>query len=76
MSDDRLECVIHHGGGFDEFNRYGYNGLEEIWQVDPDFWSYFEILGGLKDLGYPKVESLWYYDVMDDNELVMLQDDA
>ncbi|CAK8538837.1 unnamed protein product [Lathyrus sativus] len=76
MSGDRFECVIHHGGGFGEYNKYGYNGLEEIWHVDPDFWSYFEILGGLKNLGYLKVESLWYYDAIDDNELVMLQGDA
>ncbi|CAK8543317.1 unnamed protein product [Lathyrus sativus] len=76
MSGDMFEFVIHHEGGFGEFNRHSYNGLKEIWQVGPDYWSYFEILRGLKDLGYPKVESLWYYDAMDDNELVILQDDA
>ena len=38
--------------------------------------SYFDVLGELKDLGYSKVESLWYYDAMDDNELVLLKDDA
>ncbi|KAI5447300.1 hypothetical protein KIW84_014959 [Lathyrus oleraceus] len=47
----------------------------EVLQVDPDFWSYFEVLGGLKNLGYSKVESLWYYDVMDDNELILLKYD-
>ncbi|CAK8565422.1 unnamed protein product [Lathyrus sativus] len=73
---DRFDCVINHGGVSDEFNRICYKGLKKIWQVDPDFWSYFKILGGLKNLGYPKVESLWYYHAMDDNELVMLQDDA
>lgn len=73
---DRFECVIHHGRVFVEFNILGYNGLEEVWQVDPDFWSYFEVLDELKDLGYLKLESLWYYDAMDDNELVLLKDDA
>ncbi|KAI5393265.1 hypothetical protein KIW84_060400 [Lathyrus oleraceus] len=52
----RFECVIHHGCVFVEFNRLGYKRLDEVWQVDPDLWSYFEVLGGLKDLGYPKVE--------------------
>ncbi|KAI5417934.1 hypothetical protein KIW84_042531 [Lathyrus oleraceus] len=33
-------------------------------------------MGGLKDLGYPKMESLWYYDAMDINELVLLKDYA
>lgn len=73
---DRFEYVINYVGMFAEFKKLGYNGLEEVWQVDPDFWSYLEVLGELKDLGYSKVESLWYYDVMDDNELVLLKDDA
>lgn len=73
---DMFECVIHHGDVFIEFNRLSYNELEEVCQVDPDFWSYFEVLSGLKDLGYSKVESLWYYDAMDDNELMLLKDDA
>ncbi|KAI5425701.1 hypothetical protein KIW84_031498 [Lathyrus oleraceus] len=76
VMSDMFECVIHHEGMFVEFNILGYDGLEEVWQVDPDFWSYFEVLGGLKDLGYSKVESLWYYDAMDDNELVLLKDDT
>ncbi|KAI5412440.1 hypothetical protein KIW84_057205 [Lathyrus oleraceus] len=76
ISSLRFDCVIYHGGVFVEFNRLGYHGLEKVWQVDPDFWSYFEVLDGLKDLGYSKVESLWYYDAMDDNELVLLRDDA
>ncbi|KAI5395619.1 hypothetical protein KIW84_061967 [Lathyrus oleraceus] len=61
---------------FVEFNILGYDGLEEVWQVDPDFWSYFEMLGELKDLGYSKVRILWYYDAMEDNELVLLKDDT
>lgn len=73
---DRFECVIHHRGVFVEFNKLGYKGLEEVWQVDPDFWNYFEVMDGLKDLGYLKVEILWYYDAMDINELVLLKDDA
>ncbi|CAI8595625.1 unnamed protein product [Vicia faba] len=73
---DRFECVFNHEGVFGVFNRLGYKGLEEIWDVDPDFWSYSEILDGLRDLGYPKLDSLWCYDAMDDNELGLLQDAA
>lgn len=51
---------MHHGGEFAEFTKLGYKGLEEIWDVDPDFWSYFEVLNRLKDLGYPSVDSIWY----------------
>ncbi|KAI5422128.1 hypothetical protein KIW84_045545 [Lathyrus oleraceus] len=49
---------------------------KKVWQIDHDLWSYFEVLGGLKDLGYPKVESLCYYYAMDINELVVLKGDA
>ncbi|KAI5446902.1 hypothetical protein KIW84_014665 [Lathyrus oleraceus] len=73
---DRFQCDIRHWCVFVKFNKLGYKGLEEVLEVDPDFWGYFEILIGLKDLGYPCMESLWYYDAMDINQLVLLKDDA
>lgn len=60
----RFECVVHHGGEFIEFKKLGYNGLHEVWLANPDYWSYFKVLGGLRGLGYPVVESLQYYDAM------------
>ncbi|CAK8578760.1 unnamed protein product [Lathyrus sativus] len=73
--DSRFKCIVHHGGQFAEFTNLGYNGLEETWDVESDFWSYFKVLGGLKDLGYPTIESLWYYDQMECNSIVELKDD-
>ncbi|KAI5427780.1 hypothetical protein KIW84_032983 [Lathyrus oleraceus] len=54
---DRFQCVIHHESVFVKFNRLCYKGLKEVWEVDPDSWSYFEVLSGLKDLEYLKVEN-------------------
>lgn len=33
----RFECVIDHGVKFLEFKKLCYNGLEEVWVVDPDY---------------------------------------
>lgn len=57
-----FKCVVHHSTKFASFTKPGYQGLETIWDVGPDYWSYFEILGMLKDLGYPTVDKIWYYD--------------
>lgn len=77
--EKRLQCIVHHGGEFSkEFYKlikWGYKGLKEIWDIVRDYWSYFEILGKLKDLGYPVVASLWYYDEMDVNDIVLLEND-
>ncbi|KAI5421899.1 hypothetical protein KIW84_045375 [Lathyrus oleraceus] len=35
----------------------------------------FEVLSGLKQLGYPTVESLWYHDTTEINEIVPLKED-
>lgn len=61
----RFECVVHHEGEFLKFKKLGYKELNEVWIVDLDYWSYFEVLGGLRDLRYLDVESLWYCDAMD-----------
>lgn len=55
-------CVVHHSSEFyREFaniTKSGYKGLETIWDVDLDYWSYFEILGNSKGLSYPTVDEL------------------
>ena len=53
--DNHFVCTVHHGGLFCELTKLGYNGLEETWDVDPDYWSYFEVLDVLKKLGYPSI---------------------
>ncbi|KAI5443199.1 hypothetical protein KIW84_012021 [Lathyrus oleraceus] len=73
--DSRFKCIVCHGDEFLEFKKLGYKGLEETRDVDPDFWSYFEVLSGLKDSGYPNVDTLWYYDQVEFNSMVLLKDD-
>ncbi|CAK8575379.1 unnamed protein product [Lathyrus sativus] len=75
--EKRFQCIVHHGGEiskeFSKFSKLGW--LEEIWNVNPDYLSYFEILDKLKDLGYPIVTSLWYYDEMDVNDIILLENE-
>jgi len=59
-------------GSFSELNHLGYNGLEDIWICDLDVLSYFGVVGGLKEMVYCDLESLWFYDLMDVNELIRL----
>lgn len=40
-----------------------------------DYGSYIEVLGSLKDLRYPFVDSLWLYDAMDIIEMPLLKND-
>lgn len=46
--DSHFHCIMHHGGEFVEFTKLGYKGLKETWDVDLDFWTYFEFFSGLK----------------------------
>lgn len=64
-----------YGDEFYEFTKLGYKGLEEIWEVDPVYWSYFEVLCELTSLGYPTVNSLWGYNQMEFNNIVLSKDD-
>lgn len=68
---------MHHASEFSnefaKFKKLGYKWLEEIWDLDLVYWSYFEILGKLIELGYPVVESFWYYDDMEVNDIVLLK---
>lgn len=60
--ESNFEVVVHHGGVFNEFLHTGYEGLEITWLCDPDRWSYVEVLGNLKVLGYTEIDTIWYYD--------------
>ncbi|KAI5427491.1 hypothetical protein KIW84_032773 [Lathyrus oleraceus] len=73
--DNSFECVVHHEGEFSEFTKLGYQGLKEVWKCDHDYRSYFEVFSGLKELGYPIVESLWHHDAIEINEIIPLKDD-
>ena len=66
---------MHHGGAFDKFHHTDYHGKALSWFCELKFWSYFEILGSLKELGYVQVESMWHYDPKDVNELVLEEKD-
>ncbi|KAK2437846.1 hypothetical protein QL285_022691 [Trifolium repens] len=73
---DKLEVIVHHGGGFEEFNHNGYVGANVSWFVDENYFSYFEFVGEIKkELKYPTVDTMWFYDPQDLDELVLLEDD-
>lgn len=40
------------------------------WKYDGDKWSYYEILGIIKEMGYPEVLEMWYDFAGTLNELV------
>ncbi|AES92426.1 hypothetical protein MTR_4g129380 [Medicago truncatula] len=69
------KCVLHHRGHFRRFHHLEYDRLQESWYLDPDFLSYFQVLGGLKEMGYIGIDSLRYHDPKDVNMLVNLRDD-
>ncbi|KOM57951.1 hypothetical protein LR48_Vigan11g098400 [Vigna angularis] len=61
MCDDIFQVVVHHGGTLIKEVLFKYMGVEIVyWDVDPDKWCYFEVLGSLKDLGYMEVKELYY----------------
>jgi len=80
MCDDRFEVVVHHGGYFERNEgRWSYsNGLTSTLACDPDRWSFFEIMGILREMGYVNIKDLWYNvsssEVLENN-LKILNDD-
>jgi len=58
--DDHFEVVFHHGGRFESNGSLQYIGQLSILACDPDRWSYFEIWGILKEMGYAHVKEMWY----------------
>lgn len=74
--EEKFEVVVHHNGEFDGFTHSSYYGLRDSWLCDPNVWSYFGVLGDLKEMGYNNLESLWYYDPVLEDEIVRLRDDV
>jgi len=62
MCDERFEVVVHHSGSFvcHDNGKLDFEGETTKWFCDPDKWSYFEIVGGLKELGHINIKELWY----------------
>ena len=60
MNDEHFEVVFHHGGRFERNGSLQYVEDLSILACDPNTWSYFEILGILKEMGYAIVKEMWY----------------
>ncbi|WVZ25831.1 hypothetical protein V8G54_004375 [Vigna mungo] len=61
MANSDVEVVFHHVGKFQNNGTFSYHyGQTITLNIDPDQWSYFEILSILKEMGYRNVKELWY----------------
>ncbi|KOM34457.1 hypothetical protein LR48_Vigan02g060700 [Vigna angularis] len=61
MCNDMFQVVVHHSETLIKEVPFKYMGVEIVyWDVDPDKWCYFGVLGSLKDLGYMEVKELYY----------------
>jgi len=60
MDDSHFKVVFHRGGRFERNGSLQYVGQYSILACDPDRWSYFEILGILKEMGYANMKKMWY----------------
>ncbi|KAG2407839.1 uncharacterized protein HKW66_Vig0026610 [Vigna angularis] len=61
MSEERFNVVVHRGGTLVNDFPFEYVGGEmTYWRVDPDKWSYFEVVDAIKELGYIKVTNIFY----------------
>ena len=59
--DEYLNITIHHSGEFFTEDMSVYEGGEIVdLRVDVDKWSYFELMGAIKELGYTYVENIYY----------------
>ncbi|CAI8608027.1 unnamed protein product [Vicia faba] len=61
--EEILNITIHHSGQFVSEDLSVYEGGEIAdLRVDADMWGYFELLGAIKELGYPAIEKIYYKD--------------
>ncbi|WVZ21986.1 hypothetical protein V8G54_000530 [Vigna mungo] len=61
MANYDVEVVFHHGGKFVNDGSLKYEfGETSTLKIDPDRWSYFEIMSILKEMSYINVKELWY----------------
>ena len=73
MCDDTFEVVVHQGGIFRQFGPINYIGGETtVWGCDPDTWSYFEVVGEIREMEYVNIKELWY---AIENAMYKLEDD-
>jgi len=72
-------AAFHHMGRFERNTRLKYVGgeIHVVKGIDPDFWSYFEALGIVKELKYGGDVNLWWKGSKEKllNNLRMLNDD-
>jgi hypothetical protein len=73
--DQVFQCVLHHAGDLSCFSDPEYVGPEEVLDCEPDFFSYFALLATLKNLGYVRLNSLWYFDPVLEDGMVRLNND-
>lgn len=53
--------LIHHGGSFLENELIVYEGeIVTKLKIDVGRWSYFELVAIKKNLGYWKIDTIWY----------------
>lgn len=59
--DDYLHLNIHHSGEFvdEDFSVYEGGEVDDL-KIEVDSWSYFELLGCFKELGYTAMEKIYY----------------
>lgn len=56
-----FEVVVHYNGTLVKEVQFKYiGGKVTYWTVGPDKWSYFKVVGVLKELGYIEVKKLFY----------------
>src|ERR1051325_1138886 len=61
--EEILNITIHHSGEFVSEDLSVYEGGEIAdLRVDADMWGYYELLGAIKELGYPAIEKIYYRD--------------
>jgi len=58
MEEGYFQLVVHHSGTFCDARYAG--GDTSTWSCDGDRWSYFEIVGILKEMGFITVQEMRY----------------
>jgi len=62
MSGEKFEVLVHHGGTLENDGLFKYcDGEMACLSCDLDRWSYFKVIGSLKEMGYVGIEDLFYY---------------
>ncbi|CAK8539261.1 unnamed protein product [Lathyrus sativus] len=61
---EEILCLkIHHSGEFVDSEKTDYVGGKcNNLEIDVDRWSYFELVGVVKDPGYTEIDTIYYND--------------